>query len=176
MLVCLGFSMVMTGWLMARNAEAATPVVARENLIRVHVIANSDTAEDQALKLQVRDAVMERLASRLVGVTTAAEAEPVIAGALRELENEASRVIDQQGFAYPVRAELGWFEFPDKSAGDIFLPAGNYKALRVVIGQGQGANFWCLLYPSFCYKLYEVKPKPGGSADPGAGSNHDSRW
>lgn len=181
LVACLGFSAVMTGWLMARGAQAGVPAVeamAREDLLRIHVLANSDSAEDQALKLQVREAVLAVLTPRLAGVSTSAEAEAVIADSLFELDRVAARVIEAQGFAYGVRAELGWFDFPDKSVDDLTLPAGNYKALRIVIGQGKGANFWCLIYPSFCYKVKEVKkkkPPTGGSTSP-HGSARDDRW
>lgn len=179
LLLCLGISTVMTGWFMAGRAQAGSfdlAAAAREDLIRIHVIANSDSREDQGLKLQVRDAVMNVLTPRFHGVTTTAEAEAVIADTLFRLESEAARVIAEQGFTYGVRAELGWFDFPDKSMDGLTLPAGNYKALRVVIGQGQGANFWCLLYPSFCYRVYEVQKKHGGSTGAGKGAGTDDRW
>lgn len=184
LLVCLGLSAVASGWLLARNAQAgvspdtavAVESAANDELIRIHVIANSDTAEDQALKLKVRDAMLAELSPRLAGATDVTEAEAVIAEALPQLEAIAGRVIDVQGFAYPVRAELGRFSFPGKSYGDLYLPAGDYKALRVVIGEGQGANFWCLVYPSFCYTIFEVRRSSGGSSGPGGGSGHTNRW
>lgn len=178
LLMCLGLSAVATGWVMAREAQASTPAAeeaANEELIRIHVIANSDSAEDQALKLKVRDAVLQELAPKMEGLFNVADAEAAIAVSLAGLERAAGRVVDEQGFAYTVRAELGRFDFPGKSYGDLYLPAGNYKALRVVIGQGEGANFWCLVYPQFCYKLFELpkKKKSGGSY---GGTGRDDRW
>lgn len=178
LLMCLGVSAVLTGWMMAREAQAsplAAEQAANEDLIRIHVIANSDSAEDQALKLKVRDAVFQELAPRMAGAMSVEEAEAAIAGALSSLERVGGRVVDEQGFAYQVRAELGRFDFPGKSYGDLYLPAGEYKALRVVIGKGEGANFWCLVYPQWCYKVYELpkKKKGGGSA---GGSGRDDRW
>lgn len=184
LLLCLGLSAVATGWLLARSASAASaPEVAsagesaaNNELIRIHVIANSDSVQDQALKLKVRDAVLAELAPRLAGAGSVDEAEGIIAEALSGLEATAGRVVDQQSFAYRVRAELGRFAFPGKSYGDLYLPAGEYKALRIVIGEGQGANFWCLVYPSFCYRIYEVQKPTGGSTVPGSGSGGADRW
>ncbi|MFZ5827070.1 MAG: stage II sporulation protein R [Bacillota bacterium] len=184
LLVCLGLSTVATGWALARNAHAASlpevalagETAANDELIRVHVIANSDSAEDQALKLKVRDAVLAELAPRLAGAESVTEAEAVIAEALPALERVAGRVVDEQSFAYQVRAELGRFAFPGKSYGDLYLPAGEYKALRVVIGEGQGANFWCLVYPSYCYRIYEIQKPSGGIIAPGSGSESTDIW
>jgi stage II sporulation protein R len=182
LLMCLGLSVMAAGWLMAGRAQASSDpslpaeaaAASHDDLIRIHVIANSDSAADQALKLKVRDAVLELLASRLAGATTVDEAEAALAAALPDLEGAAGQVIAENGFAYGAKAELGRFDFPGKSYGDLYLPAGNYKALRIVIGEGQGANFWCLAYPSLCYRLNEVKRKPGGSTQ--AGGPRDNRW
>lgn len=184
LLVCLGLSAVATGWLLARDAVAGSvPEVAsagesasHDELIRIHVIANSDSVQDQALKLKVRDAILAELAPRLAGAGSVTEAEAIIAEALPELEAIAGRVIDAQGFAYRARAELGSFAFPGKSYGDLYLPAGEYKALRIVIGEGQGANFWCLVYPSFCYRIYEVQKPSGGTTAPSSGSGSTDLW
>lgn len=177
LLVCLGITAMVSGWALARDAQAASPVATvNEDLIRIHVIANSDSAEDQALKLKVRDAVLAELGPRLEGAASRAEVEAVIARSLRMLEATAGLVIDQQSFAYRVRAELGTFSFPGKSYGDLYLPAGDYKALRIVIGEGQGANFWCLVYPSLCYKLLEVSSSQSGGCSSGGSSSNDSTW
>lgn len=185
LLVCLGMSAMVTGWVMARDAQAGTLAAGNAamtalgpstDLIRVHVIANSDSTQDQTVKVKVRNAVMEHLTPRLAGATSQAEAEAVIAETLPQLEAIADRVIDTHGLGYGVGAELGIFAFPGKSYGDLYLPAGDYKALRIVIGDGQGANFWCLLYPSFCYELAEVQGDSSGTVGPEGGSTTDNIW
>lgn len=175
LLVCMGIAALLTGGQMAPQAQAATFVEAvptqapaSDELIRIHVIANSDSVEDQALKLQVRDAVLAALAPKLEGAADVAAAQGIIAASLGELEQIAATTIAAEGFGYGVRAEFGQFSFPGKSYGDLYLPAGEYQALRVVVGEGKGANFWCLIYPSFCYNLREVRPKP---SSPGPGSS-----
>ncbi|MFZ5815515.1 MAG: stage II sporulation protein R [Bacillota bacterium] len=184
LVLCLGVSAVVSGWLLARDARAGAPTEVAaavpalgpdQELLRVHVIANSDSTADQALKLKVRDAVMEHLAPRLAGAGSLAEAEAVVAAALPQLEALAARLVDRSGFGYGARVELGWYDFPGKSYGELYLPAGEYKALRVVLGQGQGANFWCLLYPSFCYKIIEVQQSGPDSGSSGATTN-DVIW
>lgn len=180
MLMCLSLTAVATGWWMTGDAAAATRsesvAAANDDMIRIHVIANSDSAEDQALKLKVRDAVMAELAPRLAGVSSVSEAEAALRESLAKLEETAGQVIDEQGFVYQVRAELGRFDFPGKSYGDLYLPAGEYTAFRLVIGEGAGANFWCLVYPSFCYRLYEVQVTPGGSTSPTDSDCNEEVW
>lgn len=172
LLVCMGIAALLTSLQMAPQAQAAPLLEAAaaptsDELIRVHVIANSDSAADQALKLQVRDAVLAALAPKLEGATDVNAAKGIIAATLSEVEGVAGAMIADQGFGYGVKVEFGQFAFPGKSYGGIYLPAGDYQALRVVLGEGQGANFWCFLYPSFCYNLRDVKRKP---SSPGPGS------
>lgn len=165
LLLCLGLAQIGGGWLLAHQAQSAPAPLADAELIRIHVIANSDSAEDQALKLQVRDAVLASLAPALAGAGSTAQAEAAIRQALPLLEREAAAVVDEQGFAYPVRAELGEFDFPGKAYESLYLPAGRYKAVRILIGAAEGANFWCLVYPSFCYTIEEVQRPQAASLD-----------
>ena len=122
----------------------------RADFVRLHVVAASDSAEDQAVKLRVRDACL-RCARELLSDCPDADAAYV---ALRENRAAFLRVARvaaaEAGSAGPVRAETGVFAFPDRFYGDLFLPAGEYRALRVVIGAGGGHNWWCVLYPSLC--------------------------
>ncbi|MEW8978670.1 MAG: stage II sporulation protein R [Symbiobacterium sp.] len=156
LLIALGLAQVAGGVAIARAAGPAAGL-ADPNLVRIHVIAHSDDPADQALKLAVRDAVLDRLRPALAGAGSRAEAEAEIRKLLGELERTAAAVVAAQGFEYPVRAELGSFHFPGKAYGDLYLPAGRYRALRILIGDARGANFWCLVYPSFCYTIREVR-------------------
>lgn len=160
LLLCMGLSMILTGLLAFREAGLAHPrtdsAVPAEEFIRIHIVANSDSEADQWIKYQVRDAILAALAPRLAPVRSAEEAEATIQASLTELKEIASNVIALQGSTDPVQIEFGEYAFPGKSYGDFYLPAGQYRALRVVIGRGEGANFWCLVYPSLCYTVREV--------------------
>ena len=119
-------------------------------LIRLHVVANSDSGADQTLKLQVRDAVLEQAEMLLAGCGDAAEAEMRLEESLLELEQAAEGVVRAQGYAYPVCASLGWEGYPTRAYDTFTLPAGRYLSLRVTIGAGEGKNWWCVAFPPLC--------------------------
>ena len=121
-----------------------------EKVVRLHVLANSDSEEDQALKLQVRDVVLERAAAILEESADRREAESRLRGELLEFERIAAEEIAAQGYDYPVTVELENTEFPTKEYDGFTLPAGEYLALRVIIGEGQGQNWWCVVFPPLC--------------------------
>ena len=121
-----------------------------DKVVRLHVLANSDSEEDQALKLLVRDQVLERAASLLEQAGDRRQAEMLLRQALPELEEAAAREIAANGYDYPVTAELVDAAFPTKEYDGFTLPAGEYLALRVVIGQGAGHNWWCVVFPALC--------------------------
>ena len=113
-----------------------------EKVVRLHVLANSDSEEDQVLKLKVRDAVLERATETLRGADDQAEARRRLTAILPELEETARVVITANGYDYGVRAELAETSFA--------LPAGEYLALRVLIGEAAGQNWWCVVFPPLC--------------------------
>ena len=121
-----------------------------EKVVRLHVLANSDSEEDQALKLRVRDAVLEQATAILEQSADRKEAESRLRGQLLELEHIAASVIGEAGYDYGVRVELRDTAFPTKEYEGFTLPAGEYLALRVVIGAGQGKNWWCVVFPPLC--------------------------
>lgn len=116
---------------------------------RLHIIANSDSAADQAVKLQVRDAVVEYLTPLLAEVDTQAEAEAIVTRELPQLERLAAGITAD--FGYGAAGEIGTFGFPAKRYGHIVMPAGDYRALRLVLGEGAGHNWWCVLFPPLCF-------------------------
>lgn len=120
-----------------------------DKVIRLHVVANSDSQADQELKLRVRDAVLERGALYLTGVDRA-EALKILTQALPELGQVAADTVAREGYDYPVRVSLQEDAFPTKTYSDFALPAGNYTALRVELGAGQGRNWWCVVFPPLC--------------------------
>lgn len=129
------------------NTPAPTP----NQLIRFHVVANSDSDEDQALKRAVRDAILEEVSPRLASSKSLDESRQILLKIRPEMEKIGLSVVKSWGKNYTVRAELGDFSFPTKSYGTLVLPAGTYEALRVVIGEGEGSNWWCVLFPPLCF-------------------------
>lgn len=123
----------------------------KDKLIRFHVIANSDAEEDQSLKLKVRDKVVEALSSKLKGVTSLEEAEIILNNNIDYVNNIARNVILSNNYDYEVNTMLSYENFPDKVYGDYVFPQGNYEAFRVIIGEGQGRNWWCVMFPSLCF-------------------------
>ena len=121
-----------------------------EQVVRLHVLAHSDDPADQALKLQVRDAVLEAAEPLLADVHNPQEAEQALSGQLEALAQAGQAVVEREGYDYPVRAELTTSYFPTRAYEDFSLPAGYYRALRVEIGAAQGHNWWCVVYPPLC--------------------------
>ncbi len=121
-----------------------------ENLIRLHVVANSDSDEDQALKLQVRDAVVEKLCDTMDSFPSMEEARDYLQAHLPELEAFVNQVIGELGFTETATVSLDRESFETKEYETFTLPAGYYEALRITIGEGQGKNWWCVLFPSLC--------------------------
>jgi stage II sporulation protein R len=122
-----------------------------DNLIRLHVIANSDSTEDQELKHTVRDAVLEYVRNKVKDSQSADQTRSLIINDISGITDVARQAIAASGYSYDVKASLGSYPFPTKAYGDILLPAGDYQALRVVIGNGGGANWWCVLFPPLCF-------------------------
>lgn len=121
-----------------------------ENLIRLHVVANSDSSEDQALKLQVRDAVVEKLQSTMESFPTMEEARAYLQQHLPELQEFVNQVIQELGFTDTAEVSLDRESFDTREYETFTLPAGYYEALRITIGDGDGKNWWCVVFPSLC--------------------------
>lgn len=144
-------SLVGIGFKTAGAGEAPRLAYTEGNLLRLHIIANSDKPSDQALKLKVRDDVLAGTAELFRGVKDAGTARRLVRANLGRFEAIARRRIALEGYAYPVRAEFGRYPFPARAYGDIVLPPGRYQALRLVIGRGAGHNWWCVLFPPLCF-------------------------
>ena len=123
----------------------------KDKLIRFHVIANSDADEDQNLKLKVRDKVVEALSEKLSNVSSLEEAEKVLEENIDYVNEIAKEVIEENNYTYEVNTMLSYENFPDKVYGDCVFPQGNYEAFRVIIGEGKGQNWWCVMFPSLCF-------------------------
>jgi len=121
------------------------------NVVRLHVLANSNSDADQALKLKVRDKVVEYLNIELTGSKSADESLTKISERLKKIETLSNETLANEGSKFKAVAVIGNFDFPVKSYGNITLPSGNYRALRIIIGEGVGANWWCVLFPPLCF-------------------------
>lgn len=135
---------------LALCAPAGATEAARGDMVRLHVVAADDTSKAQALKLRVRDACLIQAQSLLADCESAEEAWDRVVAGLDALTRAAREEARANGYSGPVRAETGVYDFPDRIYGDTLVPAGRYRALRVVIGEGRGKNWWCVLYPSLC--------------------------
>ena len=144
LMIGLAAAVVWGGWALREQQELADKVV------RLHILANSDSEEDQALKLQVRDVVLTRAEELLRASDGRGEAEVMLREHLRELTQVAQTAIAENGYGYSVRTELANTVFPTREYEDFSLPAGNYLALRVIIGEGGGKNWWCVVFPPLC--------------------------
>ena len=122
-----------------------------EEVLRFHVLANSDSEEDQQLKMKVKEAVIAYMKRELPNAESVEETKEWTGSHEKELEEVAGRVISEEGYTYPVKAELTESYFPQKTYGDVTFPAGEYEALRIEIGKAKGHNWWCVLYPNLCF-------------------------
>lgn len=128
-------------------------------VLRFHVLANSDSEKDQQLKLKVRDAVGCLMQEKLQHADNLSDCKKIVKENISEIQAQAECVIAKEGYDYKVAVQLEETVFPVKSYGNYTFPAGQYEALRVVIGAGEGHNWWCVMYPNLCFSgtMYEVQ-------------------
>lgn len=122
-----------------------------KNLLRLHIIANSDSKEDQELKYKVRDNIINYMNSICANINSKEEALSILNGHLDDFRQIALNTIKENGFNYDVSVEISNVYFPTKNYGDISLPEGNYDALRIKIGNSNGHNWWCVMFPPLCF-------------------------
>ena len=128
-----------------------------DTVVRLHVLANSDSEEDQALKMEVRDTLLEAAAPYLEGCTTQEEAVQSLTLHLSDLEAVATETVTAEGYDYPVTVLLGEEDYPTRTYESCAFPAGSYVSLRVCIGEAEGQNWWCCLFPPLCLSAASAK-------------------
>lgn len=143
-IVCIGVGII-TVYANGVNKDLA------ESMLRFHVVANSDSTEDQLLKQQVKDEIIAYMEPLLKEAKNIEESKMIIQTHIDEIEDVAGCVIKNWGKDYEVQVFLDKANFPTKAYGDIVLPAGQYEACRVIIGEGKGQNWWCIMFPPLCY-------------------------
>ena len=131
-----------------------------EEILRLHVIANSDSKEDQELKMKVKETIVTYLRGTMGEAESVEEAREKIQEKLPEIKEIAEEKMRQEGYSYQAEAELGECYFPVKQYGEFTFPAGEYEALRVKLGKSSGKNWWCVMYPSLCFvdSTYQIVP------------------
>lgn len=169
-LICLSL-VIGTNFLGLGNKAAASwdemEEVNPKDLIRFHVIANSDSEEDQLLKYMIRDEILKEVAPILAKSASLDESRRIIQEMQDEFLAIAEKVIKEWGKDYQVTLDYGIYNFPTKSYGSIVLPGDEYEAVKIMIGEAQGANWWCVLFPPLCFVNTEevttlpVDGKPG---------------
>lgn len=138
--------------LCANSYTSAVSSDISSSVFRLHVIANSDSDEDQNLKYIVRDKVLEYMNTLVdTNVSSKEETVKIISDNLDNFKNIAQNTVYENGYNYDVNVEIGNFAFPTKNYGDISLPAGYYDALRISIGNADGRNWWCVMFPPLCF-------------------------
>ena len=145
LVVCLAFICIIIG-LMPVHGETEI----YDSVVRLHVLANSDSDEDQALKLKVRDAVLARSAEILAGCDSREGAISAINENIDLLESAAKETVLSEGYSYQVSVELGEEDYPTRNYESLCFPSGRYVSLRVLIGDADGQNWWCVLFPPMC--------------------------
>lgn len=130
-----------------------------DTVVRLHVVANSDSDEDQALKLKVRDAVISVVTPAVEGCKTQSEAIKAIEAVIPEIEGAARSTVAENGYSYAVAVELGEEYSPTKNYGSCAFPEGEYVSLRVLIGESAGQNWWCCLFPPLCLSSASAEDK-----------------
>lgn len=122
-----------------------------DSVFRLHVIANSDSKEDQELKYKVRDSLIEYMNTLTNDMNSKEEVIEIAKTHLEDFKEIAQNVVKENGYNYDVNVEIGNFSFPTKTYGDISFPAGFYDALKVEIGKAEGQNWWCVMFPPLCF-------------------------
>lgn len=152
---------VLMAYVLVAGTLTFLPVHGEEQIydavIRLHVVANSDGEQDQVLKMQVRDAVLEAACEHLVGCADRAEAARRLEGMLDEMEAVAVQTLSANGCDLPVRVVLDEEQYPTRDYDSFCFPAGEYLSLRVLIGEAEGQNFWCVLFPPLCMSAATVE-------------------
>lgn len=164
--ICLGaslvFAAVLTGFLAEKDIKTTQEHMARE-VFRFHVIANSDSDEDQSVKMKVKENVIAYMKKQLPASESAEMTKRWAVLHQAQIANVSRTTLQSEGCKDSVYVEISNCYFPDKTYGDITFPKGEYDALRVMIGNAEGRNWWCVLYPNLCFidAVHAVVPEEG---------------
>lgn len=148
--IMLSAAIIITAALFIAKEALAEEMEIYEKTLRLHVPANSDSPEDQAVKIKVRDAVIEYLEAPLSECKTRDEAAQIVQSLSTEITKEANKILKDEGFSYTAKVLLTEEHYPKRDYGGVSLPAGRYTSLKIELGSGDGQNWWCVLFPQVC--------------------------
>lgn len=150
--IVLSFIFLISALIVSYSVEAyGSMYQLKDKVIRLHVIANSDTFEDQQLKYKVRNELISTFDKEFEFISSKEESEKIIIKKIDEIRNIAEETIKREGYDYDVNVYYGNYEFPRKQYEEIVLPEGNYDAVRIEIGSAKGKNWWCVMFPPLCF-------------------------
>lgn len=150
-LILLSLGTILSLYIPKNEATANDAIVIPNEAIRLRILANSDLEADQQLKRQVRDAVNAEITEWVAELTSVEEARTLIESRLPEIQAIAEKVLASEGSEQTVQTDFGTVEFPTKLYGQFLYPAGEYEAILITLGDGKGANWWCVLFPPLCF-------------------------
>jgi stage II sporulation protein R len=150
-ILILSLGTILSLYIPKQEMAAQETMVIPEEAIRLRILANSDLEQDQNVKRLVRDEVNKEITNWVATLTSQEEAKSVIKAGLPELQKIAEEVVSEQGLDQSVKVDFGKVEFPTKLYGQYLYPAGEYEAVLITLGAGEGANWWCVLYPPLCF-------------------------
>ena len=184
-LVVLSLGTILSLYIPKNEVTAKEAVTIPGDAIRLRILANSDLKSDQDLKIKVRDAVNAKITGWVQDLTSKEEAEKAIRSHLPELKATAEETVRREGANQTVKMELGKVQFPTKLYGEFLYPAGTYEALLITLGEGKGANWWCVLFPPLCFLDFsnstavsagtpDKKTIPGKKEESGAAADQEA--
>ncbi|TMU84021.1 stage II sporulation protein R [Bacillus sp. BHET2] len=150
-ILVLSLGTILSLYIPKQEMAAQEAMVIPEEAIRLRILANSDLEQDQNVKRLVRDEVNKEITNWVSSLTSQDEAKSVIQEGLPQLQTIAEEVVEAEGLDQSVKVEFGKVEFPTKLYGQYLYPAGEYEAVLITLGKGEGANWWCVLYPPLCF-------------------------
>ncbi|UTI42982.1 stage II sporulation protein R [Niallia sp. RD1] len=150
-LFVLILSTIMSLYIPKNEVTANSEVIIPNDAIRLRILANSDKEEDQALKRKVRDAVNEQITNWVSELTSKEAAKDLLKEKLPEIQEIAERVVEEEKANQAVNVTFDKVDFPTKLYGEFLYPAGQYDAILITLGEGEGANWWCVLFPPLCF-------------------------
>lgn len=150
-LLILSIGTIISLYIPKNEVTAKEEVIIPSDAIRLRILANSDSESDQALKRQVRDAVNKEITKWVANLTSKEEARKLLQAKLPEIETIARQVVEKKQSTQTVQVDFGKVQFPTKLYGQFLYPAGKYDAILITLGNGKGANWWCVLYPPLCF-------------------------
>ncbi|WP_343210739.1 stage II sporulation protein R [Anaerolentibacter hominis] len=165
LVICFLIIAMSAGMLYQAEQRKMQQDIARR-ILRFHVLANSDSQEDQNIKYKVRDKIVSDLQQMLIEAENLDEARKLVSSNMDSIVSEAEKVVKENGYTYEVSGKITNCDFPEKQYGDMVFPAGEYEALRIELGEAEGQNWWCVLFPSLCFvdSSYDVVSEDGKEA------------